>query len=322
MTKDSVLLITGADGFVGQHIINHLQNIQYTNVHGTAFRPESASRLAKTLGNNNVHTLDLTNQPAVTNLLATLQPKGIIHLAARASVNESYQQAEAVLNTNTKLQLVMLEAIKEAAKQARLISLGSAQAYGVLPAKYQAQPINEEAPFYPSNPYAVSKATQELLSRAYQLSYQLDIIHVRPFNQIGPGQSTDFALPSFADQIVKIENGEQDKLLVGNLEAVRDFTDVRDAAKAYEVLLRQGVSGKVYNLGSGAGVTMKEVVQKMVALAKVKIEIETDPSRLRPVDVPHFVADISKLNQLGWQPETSLEQTLGDILESARQANQ
>lgn len=306
------LLITGAEGFVGSHLVEYFQARGYTNLHGTAFR--SIDGLKQKLGEDKAWQIDLENDEAVQEMVGKIKPAAIIHLAARPSVNESYDNAWLVLKTNAHLQLVMLEALRHQAPQARLLSIGSAQEYGMIAPEYLGKPLNEHTPFNPTNAYAVSKLTAEHLAQAYHLSYGLDVIHVRPFNQIGPGQLPEFAVPSFAQQIVRIERGEQTSLKVGNLSAIRDFTDVRDAASAYELLLQDGVSGEPYNLGSGQGVSMQAVLDGLLELTSAEVKVEVDPSRLRPADIPHFVADNSKIKELGWEPKNSLKQTLTDIL--------
>jgi len=279
----------------------------------------SVENLRQKLGEDHAWQLDLEDEQAVVELLQKVQPSGIIHLAARPSVNESFTHAWLVLKTNVHLQLVMLEAMRVAAPQARLLSIGSAQEYGTVPAEYREKPLPETTPLQPNNPYAISKVTAEHLAQTYHQSYGLDVIQARPFNQIGPGQASAFAVASFAQQIVKIEQGEQQQLLVGNLAAIRDFTDVRDAAAAYEVLLQTGESGQVYNLGSGNGVSMQSLLDTLIELSTAQVQVEVDPQRLRPSDTPYFVADNTKIAALGWTPRYPLQQTLTDILEYERQ---
>lgn len=318
--NSKVVLVTGADGFVGSYLVKHLLNNGYQAVHGTYF--SSGDQLQRLLPVQQTHQVNLENQPEVEELLASVNPDWIIHLAARAAVGSSFEQAEKVLLSNTKLQLAMLEAMRSQAPTARLLAIGSAQAYGILPTNYQNRPLDEKTPFYPSNPYAVSKLTQEMLSRSYQLSYDLDIVMARPFNQIGPGQTADFVVPAFAQQIVEIENGQRSSLQVGNLDAVRDFTDVRDAVVAYETLMSKAPKGEVYNLGSGHGVSIQAVLDILIQLSSADVKVEVDAKRLRPSDVPFFVADNSKLRNLGWEPKIELSQTLQEVMEYERQNKQ
>jgi GDP-4-dehydro-6-deoxy-D-mannose reductase len=314
--KSSRVLITGADGFVGWYVLGHLKEQGWSELHVTTF--SNSDRLVEACGADHVHQVDLTNAEAVRTLLHNVKPDAILHFAAWASVGDSFEQAAKVMHLNTDIQLAMLEAIRHEASQARLLCIGSAHAYGRISDDLDARHVTEDFPFAPDNPYSVSKLTQEMLSRAYAAAYKLDVVFIRPFNQIGPGQRGEFAVASFAKQIVAIEQGEQEKLMVGNLDSIRDFTDVRDAAIAYRVLMQHGKSGETYNLGSGEGVRMQRVLDFLVHQASVAIPVEVDPERLRPSDVPVFVADASRLKALGWTPSYSLEQTLRDILMEER----
>lgn len=310
------VLVTGAAGFIGSHLVEYLQAEGYDDIWATA--NSRSPWLEKQLGEDRVVLLDLTDSAAVFPMIERVQPEWIIHLAGLAFVGGSFERATEVMNNNTTLQYVMLEAVRRFTPQARVLSIGSAAEYGLLPEKYNSSRIAEDFPLYPNNPYAVSKMTQDYLSLSYHLAYGLDVVRVRPFNQIGPRQSTDFAVPAFARQIVQAERGELAAVQVGNLGAVRDFTDVRDAARVYEVLMRVGVAGEVYNLGSGKGVSMQAILDQLVSLAKIPITVEKDPARLRPVDVPVFVADNQKITALGWKPRIPLEQTLADVLDYER----
>lgn len=316
---DRVILVTGASGFVGLHLVEYLKSCGYANIFGTTGSDNPA--LNAVIGADHVIQLDLTHEESVFSVVQKLQPRWVFHLAALAFVGESFQRALEVMQNNTTLQYCMLEAVRRYSPSARLLSVGSATSYGLLPPQFDSSRITEEFPQYPSNPYAVSKMTQDYLALSYHLAYKTDIVRVRPFNQIGPRQSGDFAIPAFAQQIVRIECGEQSELLVGNLEAVRDFTDVRDAVQAYELLMRNGESGEVYNVGSGEGVSLEAIVRELITLSPADIMVAMDPRRLRPVDVPVFVADNQKLRRLGWSPRISLDQTLADVLEYERKRN-
>lgn len=305
-------LITGADGFVGSHVVELLLAEGGYEVHATAY--SSAAQLQGKLPADHIHQLDLSEQSQVENLIKELQPDGVFHFAAIAVVGSSFSQAQKVLDVNHRIQFAMLEALRLHSPHTRLLSIGSAAAYGLLPAQYHPEAIQEEAPFYPSSPYAVSKIDQEYLALSYHLAYGLNIVRVRPFNQIGPRQSVEFAVPAFAEQVARAAAGLQDEILVGNLESTRDFTDVRDAARAYLLLMEKGASGEVYNLGSGTGVVMRSILDQLCQLSGHDVRVTVESSRLRPVDVPIFVADASRLHQLGWKPQWSLIDSLRDIL--------
>src|SRR5258708_23463810 len=189
------------------------------------------------------------------------QPACIYHLAAYASVGDSFENAQKILEHNLRLQMNVMEALREHAAKARILVIGSAMEYDVISHAFpQPVAISEMQPLGPVSPYAVSKVIQDLLSLSYAYSYGLDIVRARPFNHIGERQTTDFAVPSFAKQIVAIERGEQKEIQVGNLAAVRDFTDVKDVVQAYILLMEKGNTSEVYNIGSGVGHSMQEVL--------------------------------------------------------------
>ncbi len=309
------ILITGGTGFVGSHLVEILIELGQKNIHVTSYsdKPEFVHKL---LPQEQIHQLDLTNQEKTFALIKKIRPDQIYHLASLASVGKSFNNTKQVLDNNTQLQLNILEAIKQFSPQSRLLIIGSAMEYD-LATKYSnhdSQAITETYPLGPANPYGVSKIIQDLLAYAYFQSFKLNIIRVRPFNHIGERQTPDFAIPTFAQQIVAIENGQQKTLKVGNLTAVRDFTDVKDMVQAYLLLMEKGKIGQVYNVGTGHGYIIQEVLNILISLAKVKIEVEIDQTRMRPSDVPVAVANPKKINDLGWQPTIELKKTLERIL--------
>jgi GDP-4-dehydro-6-deoxy-D-mannose reductase len=311
------VLVTGGTGFAGSHLVEALIEKGYTNVHVTSLsgKPGNVTTLIPA---DHVHAVDLTDQKAVEKIIGLLQPASIYHLAAFASVSSSFDQGQVVLENNLKLQLSLLEAVRLHAPQARILIVGSGMEYDVVSHPIN-EAINEEHPLGPVSPYAVSKVIQDLVGFSYSHLYKLSVVRARPFNHIGEYQTTDFAVPSFAKQVAAIEKGTQDKIQVGNLNAVRDFTDVKDVVQAYILLMEKGQVGEVYNIGSGEGRTMQEVLDLLCSLSKTKIEVITDPARVRPLDVPSVIADISKIKQLGWTPQRSLKDTLERILEEWRQ---
>ncbi len=317
MANQTKILITGGTGFAGSHLIAALKKKEYQNIHVTHFASTQNAELGKEVV---VHQLNLTDKSSVAALIKEVQPEQIYHLASFAAVGKSFQQASMILENNITLQLNVLEAMREHAPKARLLSIGSAEEYGLVSTEIAKahRKINEETALNPVNPYAVSKVAQDLLANAYFLSFQLDIVRVRPFNHIGENQSPDFVIPAFASQIVKIEKDPESKLKVGNLESIRDFTDVKDMVQAYIVLMEKGRAGTVYNIGSGRGVRIKEVLETLLQLANQPIQVEEDPSRLRPSDVPYFVADITKIRELGWEPKIELSHTLERVLNEWR----
>ena len=192
--------------------------------------------------------------------------------------------------------------------------VGSGDEYGLV--NPQDNPIKENQPLMPTSPYAVSKVTQDFLGLQYFLSYNLSIVRVRPFNQIGTRQSPQFVVSSFAKQIAEIESKKNETVIkVGNLSAVRDFTDVEDMVKAYWLAVNQGVPGEVYNIGSGVARTMEEILNDLMSLSSKKIRISVDQSLIRPVDNPKLVCDFTKFHKLaGWEPVIPFSETLQKIL--------
>jgi len=312
VARSKQILITGGTGFAGSHLAERLLTTEpEATIHLTTLQKDGEV-LPESLSQTVIHEIDLTNLEQTKALFAEVKPDEIYHLAAMAEVGSSFEQAAKITTINMQLQLSVLTALQTVSPSARLLVVGSALEYGkVEPSEL---PITENQPFRPLNPYAVSKVAQDLLGYAYAESYGLQLIRVRPFNHTGERQTTAFAIPSFAEQIVKIEQGVQATLQVGNLAAIRDILDVKDVVRAYTVVMKHGVVGEVYNIGSGVGVSMQSVLDQLVQLANKPITITKDPDRLRPADIPELRADIQKLTALGWQPEISLQETLQRIV--------
>ncbi len=304
-------LITGSGGFAGAHLADHLRAQPGLEVFGVVREPR-AGLPERTL------VADLGDAEAVSRILRDVRPDFIYHLAAQAAVQLSWARPRETIVNNVVAQLNVFEAVLAADLRPRLLVVGSADEYGlVLPHEL---PIREDNPLRPNSPYAVSKVAQDLLGLQYFISHHLHVVRVRPFNHTGPGQSDLFAASSFARQIAEIEAGRREPiLLVGNLEAKRDFTDVRDVVRAYHLLLERGVPGEVYNLGSGRSVTVRYVLELLLAHSRVEIEVHTDQARLRPSDNPELVCDCSKAAALGWQPAIPLERTVKDLLDYWRE---
>ena len=306
------ILITGGTGFAGSHLVEELVKRGETNVHVTSFATHP-SVVHDLLPADHIHQVNLQDKDATKTLLAKIKPQHIYHLAALAAVGSSFTDAENQITNNTLLQLSLLEAVKAVTAKARVLVVGSAQEYDVV--AYPTEKIAEDHPLGPISPYAVSKVTQDLLGLSYHYAYKLDVVRVRPFNHIGERQALSFAVPNFAQQIAQLEKQDGGKLLVGNLEGVRDFTDVKDTVKAYILLMENGVAGEVYNVGSGVGVKMQSVVEQMIQLSHITITLVQDPAKLRPLDALSLIADNGKIGRLGWQPSIPLEQTLNRVLD-------
>ncbi len=317
LSSQTPILVTGAGGFAGSHLVELLQSHGFQNIFVTTY--SSSKFLNQRLSSSFIFQGDLTDYSFTQSVIQQAQPQVIFHLAALSTVHDSVDKAKLMLTTNTVLQYNLLEAIRHHTPQARVLAICSANQYGLV--KPEEVPISENQPFRPLNPYAVSKLSQEYLAYQYYLSYKLDVIRLRAFNHTGERQTPNFVIPAFAKQIAEIEAGLKPPVIkVGNLEAIRDFTYVGDMVKAYLLAAEKGNSGAVYNLGSGHGVKIQALLDKLIKLAQVKIEIEPDSDRLRPSDVPILIADNSKFVQLtGWQLTTSLDEMLLKVLNYWRQ---
>lgn len=243
-----------------------------------------------------------------------VRPARVFHLAALSSVADSWQDPGRTLCNNAGAQANLLAALVSLDPLPRVLVVGSADEYGE---PKTSQPLDEDTPLRPITPYGVSKVAQDLLALQYHLSHGLPVVRVRPFNHIGPGQSPNFAVASFARQIAAIEAGSRPaRLRVGNLRPRRDFTDVRDVVRAYQLALAEGRPGEVYNVGSGRAVALREVVQRLLRMSRVPIRVEVDSRRVRAVEARASVCDAGRLHRrTGWRPLIPLEQTLADTLD-------
>jgi GDP-4-dehydro-6-deoxy-D-mannose reductase len=309
------VLVTGAGGFVGRHLLDHL-TAEGDDPLWALTRPNSAE--AALPAHVRVLRTDLLDRATVQAELAMVQPAWVYHLAAQASVPESQADPWGTLENNIRGQLNLLEAVRAVEPPPRVLVVGSSEEYGQV--KPEELPVQETTPLRPLSPYAVSKVTQDLLGYQYAESYGLPIVRVRPFTHLGPGQDARFAAASFARQIARIEAGLQPPVLaVGNLSAQRDVTDARDIVRAYRLALLQGAPGEVYNVGSGRTITIQALLDGLLACSPSAIRVEVDPRRFRPVESTAQVADCGKLHQrTGWRPLIPLEQTLSDLLDDWR----
>lgn len=310
------ILITGISGFVGHHLVTYFLSQSDYEVIGTYRSEASLTPLASIKDKLSLHQVDLMNPEEVKSVIASIKPDYIVHLAAKASAARSFGSPQETITNNIVSQLNILEALKEANMQAtRLLVVSSGEIYGMV--RQEDLPIDEDTKLRPVSPYSVSKLSQDFLSYQYFLTYKQDIVRVRPFNHTGPGQKEGFVVSDFAKQIVEIEKGKQEPIItVGNLDAKRDFTDVRDMVRAYHFALEKGISGEAYNLGSDKSVKISDILAMLLSLSTAKVEVKTDPTRFRPIDVPEIICDSSKFyNLTGWKPEIPLETTLKDILD-------
>lgn len=312
-------LITGIGGFAGGYLVEYLTEhpaeVGALELHGVWRQPPPggtpsgpAGRLAR------VHQCDLTNPAAVRALIGEIRPDLIFHLAAQASVTVSWADPAGTFVNNVVGQVNLLEAVAELAPSTRVLVVGSAEEYGLV--RPDELPITEDQPFRPNNPYSVSKISQDMLGYQYFVGRRLAIIRVRPFNHLGPRQRDQFVGSGFAHQIAAAEVGQVPPVVsVGNLSARRDFSDVRDVVRAYWLALTRGKPGEVYNIATGRSVAVQVLLDRLLALSGFPLRVESDPSKLRPSDIPELRGDASRLRMAtGWEPRISLDETLRDIL--------
>ncbi len=306
------ILVIGAAGFVGGHLLSYLATMPGLQVAATKLPHEVINSEVFSLAE--FFDLDIRNQDEIESLLLSFKPDAIIHLAAQSSVALSFQKPELTFQINLIGSLHLMEAALNICPSCRILMIGSSEQYGkVLPEQL---PVKETQALAPVSPYAISKMAVENLAALYHQTRALPVIQVRAFNHIGPGQLPLFVVSDFAKQIAQIEKGQQvAEMRVGNLDALRDFTDVRDIVRGYVLLLQKGRLGEVYNIGSGKSVPVSQVLDTLLSYAKEKIEVIRDPAKFRPIDIPEIRADISKLQKdTGWSPEYSLASSLKDSL--------
>jgi len=306
-------LIIGAAGFVGGHLIEYLHEIEGVEVFATKLSGKTIS--TKSIKEHNIFNLDILEAAQVNSLIGNIGPDYVFHLAAQSSVSLSWKKPALTYNINIIGVVNLLEAVKLLNKKTRVLLIGSAEEYGKV--SPEQLPISEEIPLKPENPYAVSKAAQEMTADIYVRAFGLDIIMVRAFNHIGIRQAPMFVISDFAKQIAEMEKGLREPVMhVGNLDVKRDFTDVRDIVRGYWMLAKSGKSGQVYNIGSGKSISIRELLNKMINMSSSRITVEVDTAKLRPVDIPELKADISKImKDVSWKPEIDIDTSLKDILD-------
>lgn len=307
----SRILITGCTGFVGKYVLEQC-SIRYPQADLFGLAGHETSSVETITGK--LLVTDITQRDQMQQMVAQVRPDLIFHLAAQSSIADSWKNPHTTFRVNTEGTIHLLEALRAEHLSPRIILVGSGEQYGlVLP---EENPIREDCLFRPANPYAVSKASQDLYGYQYFIAYGLPIIRARPFNHFGPGQPSTFVIAKFARQLALIEAGKAPpELPVGNLQARRDFLPVEDVVAAYLILAEQGQPGQAYNIGSGHSRSIRSILDFLLTLTTVSIRINEDPSLLRPVDVPLLEADTSRLRtDTNWQPtipfEVALQRTL------------
>ncbi len=313
MSTPSRIFITGCTGFVGDYLVAHCrQRYPHAELFGLT---SPASPRQETESALQFLTADISQREAVQQAVVHARPDLVFHLAAQSSVASSWQDPVRTLRVNAEGTLHLLDALRHEGLAPRIVLIGSGEQYGMI--RPEDNPIREECPFRPANPYAVSKAAQDLYGYQYFAAYGLPIIRARPFNHFGPRQAATFVVASFARQIALIEAGKAPPVVpVGNLLARRDFLPVEDVVDAYVALAEQGQPGEAYNIGSGHARSIRSILDLLLTLTPTTIEIYEDPARLRPVDVPLLEADTSRLQaHTHWRPRVPFERALQNTLE-------
>jgi len=308
-------LITGFSGFVSTYFLDYLNRIQ-EKVNILGIDVAEPYPIFEQPGNINIKfsKVDLLDKNKIKRIILKFQPDFILHLASFSSVAFSWIKPVFSFNNNTNIFLNLLEAVREASIKCRILSVGSSEEYGIV--KDKDFSISESTQLNPISPYAVARVSQELLSKIYVDGYGLNIVMTRSFNHIGPRQEEIFVVSSFAKQMVEIKKRNRNKgvLRVGNLKIVRDFLDVRDVVKAYYLLLEKGKNGQIYNVCSGKGIALKEVINYIADYLKIKVDLKVDQSLVRPNDNPVIIGNNKKIrDELGWHPEISLKKSFADI---------
>lgn len=298
------ILVTGACGFVGKHVLNELAAAGHEAV-GMDVGAAPAQ-----LPPHRFISANITDADAVAGIVANLAPDACLHLAGWSFVGNGNPRT--VLDVNLMGTVNLLDAFRNIRSTARILCISSAQVYGMTA---RTIPLREDEPFNPGTFYAVSKAAADQLALLYAKAYGLEIMVARPNNHIGPGQSPQFAIPSFVRQIKSIRKGAPAVMKVGNLDNHRDFTDVRDVARAYRLLLEKGQSGKAYNVTSGHEMRMGDILNRLCELAGIKPEFVRDPELYRPLDHNPGLNFQRLRDDTGWAPQIAIDQTLRDILE-------
>jgi GDP-4-dehydro-6-deoxy-D-mannose reductase len=313
------VLITGAGGFAGQYLIRELLARGATRVTGGAYNGRAPADGVLTEEERSAvrwRPLDVTSQASVRALVEEAEPEQVYHLAGQASVGQSFGDPLGTWEVNATGTLRLLRALQDGGGGSRVLVVSSAEVYGTVPEVEQ--PIREDRPLRPVSPYGASKMAAEAAALSAAASGDLAVVVARSFNHAGPGQDRRFLLPSMAQQLHQVRRGARaPELRVGNLEARRDFLDVRDVARAYARLMEEGENGGIYNVCSGEARSLRELVETLVRLSGTGARIVVDPERFRPTDMRLLVGSATRLRALGWTPQVPLEETMNDLLERA-----
>ena len=298
------VLVTGADGFVGTHLVTALQS-----------RGDPVDACG---GPGGPRELDVTDPAAVDARIRRSLPEAVIHLAGVSSVARSHEKPAATFAVNVLGAANLLEAVRRHVPRARVLLVGSGEVYGAVP---KGRPASESHPVRPLSPYAASKVAAEIVGRQMFDAYGLQIIFARPFNHLGPGQALSFVVPTLVRQLLSVASGRSPPVIsVGDLSPVRDFSHVLDVIDGYLLLLSAGTPGEAYNLCSGIGRSIRELLEELQRILGTQAEVRVDPERLRPVEIPWLVGDPARAEALGWLRRRGVQDALVELIDSLRGA--
>lgn len=307
------VLITGAEGFAGSHLVDHCLS-QGDEVWGTCRPGARASNLSHHLDHITLRVGDTSHADFIRSVLRETRFDVIFHLAAISFIHDALKEPARTYEVNVLGGIHLLEAVRTQSMHSRVVLASSAEVYG--PVKPENLPVTEQQPFAPTNIFAAGKVALEVIAQhPFVKTYGLHLVIARPFNHTGPRQRSDFVCSTFAEQIARVEAGAPPVLHVGDLSPRRDFSDVRDIVRGYRVLAMHGAKGEVYNLASGASEPISAILQLLVEMSRVKVEIRSDPARVRQTDVMDVRGSHEKVKAAtGWVPEIPLNKTLRDLL--------
>jgi len=311
------ILITGISGFVGGHFAQFLatyrKGIEVYGISRSKPAWDFVENGYELLQNINFLQADMGDNPRIQSIICDIEPDYILHLAAQSSVAESWKTPASSFINNISGFMNVIETVRLFGIPTKILSVGSAEQYGIV--TKNDLPLTEKTGMHPANPYAVARVAQEQLAKIYVDGYGLDICCTRSFNHCGPGQSVRFVVSSIVKQLVMITQGKQDNgIHIGNGSIVRDFLDVRDVAAAYCLLLEKGHRGEVYNICSGRGYVIRDIITILSDIYKTDIQIHEEKSQFRPIDNPQIIGSNEKImHDLGWYPRIPFEESLQDL---------
>ena len=304
-------LITGYGGFVSQYFLSFLNNLSIKiQVIGIA-RKEINSQKEYCNLEINVEYFDLSNATKLYDVIEKYKPNYILHLASISNIQSSWQQPKETFLNNISIYFNLLEAVRILNIKCRILAVGSADPYGII--NKEDIPISENKALSPINTYSVAKMSQEYISKIYVECFGLDIVITRSFNHIGAGQTTSFVIPNFIQQII---HKPKETMLVGNLKVIRDFLDVEDIVRAYYLLFEFGIKGEVYNVCSGKGYSIEDILKKIYTIVGYEVPYQINPDLLRPNDIPIIIGDNTKIcTTTNWKPTIEITDTLQKIID-------